>query len=65
MMLHLRGYPVSASTYGNHGCRCAGCRAEWAAASRRWRRAYVERHPEKEAERLERVRAMRKEGLWK
>ena len=23
---HVRGYPVSASTYTNYGCRCDGCR---------------------------------------
>lgn len=25
---HLDGFPVNASTYSNHGCRCAGCRAD-------------------------------------
>ena len=35
---HLRGRPVSASTYKNHGCRCNGCRAaatEYMASLRR------------------------------
>jgi hypothetical protein len=29
-MEHIEGKPVSASTYNNHRCRCAGCKKEWA-----------------------------------
>lgn len=35
---HLAGRPVTAATYGNHGCRCPGCTAAWAANARQRRR---------------------------
>ncbi len=38
-MNHLPGRPVTAATYGNHGCRCPGCTAAWAANARQRRNA--------------------------
>jgi hypothetical protein len=57
---HLDGQPVSVSTYSNHGCHCDGCTA----AQRVYARRYRKRYPEKEAQRLEHARDMRRLGLW-
>lgn len=40
---HVAGKPVSASTYGNHGCRCEGCKIAMAIKGRERRDAELQR----------------------
>jgi hypothetical protein len=59
-MKHDARYPISASTYTNHSCRCTGCKN----AQLEYNRRYWATHPEKYLARLERVREKRRWGEW-